>query len=95
MVPALQGLRLLLDDLGKIREAPRTIEDLRDSIQSVELALTCLRNISDKDWEALGNPVTEQAKAAISTCNRACNLFRTNLQRWTRYSSEGKLSRLD
>jgi hypothetical protein len=39
--------------------------------------------------------VADEVKAAIATCTKACEIFRSNLQRWTGRSQDGRLSRLD
>ncbi|RHZ63789.1 uncharacterized protein CDV56_108866 [Aspergillus thermomutatus] len=96
-VPALQGLRLLLHDLQSIRDAPETISNLKDNIRAIELALISLQAISEQEWESLGTTVADEAKATIATCTKACEIFRSNLQRWTGHSQDGngRLSRLD
>jgi hypothetical protein len=91
-VPALHGTRLLLDYLQSIIDAPKAVETLREDLLSVDMALKSLQAVKDPDWESLGNTVVEQSKATISTCTRACDMFRVDLQRWTRHSDEGKLS---
>jgi hypothetical protein len=93
--PALQGLRLLLHDLRSIKDAPETIDNLKDDIRAIELALTSLQAISEQKWESLGTTVADEVKAAIATCTKACEIFRSNLQRWTGRSQDGRLSRLD
>jgi hypothetical protein len=35
--------------------------------------------------------VADESKVTISSCKRACDTFRADLQRWTRHSEEGKL----
>jgi hypothetical protein len=39
--------------------------------------------------------VADEVKATIATCTKACKIFRSNLQRWTGRSQDGRLSRLD
>ena len=92
IVPALHGSRLLLDDLQAIIDAPKALETLKTNVGSVEMALASLQAIKDADWELLGDAVAEQSKAAIQTCKKACDLFHSDLQRWTKHSDEGKLS---
>ncbi|KAF2463407.1 uncharacterized protein BDR25DRAFT_154604, partial [Lindgomyces ingoldianus] len=91
-IPALHGTRLLLDDLEKLKDAPKSIKRLVDDVQSVDAALQLLRGVEDREWESLGTSVAEQSKSTISTCAQACDHFRTNLQRWTRHSEDGKLA---
>jgi hypothetical protein len=92
IVPALHGSRLLLDDLQCIIDAPKALETLKTDLNSVEMGLTSLRAVKDVEWELLGDPVVKHSTAAIQTCVKACDLFRTDLQRWTKHSDEGKLS---
>lgn len=91
-VPALHGIRLLLDDLQRIKDASEAVKNLKDDILSVDMALTSLQAVKDREWESLGGTVADEAKAAISTCARACDMFRANLQHWTSHSQDGKLS---
>lgn len=91
-VPALHGLRLFLDDLQKIKDAPEAVTDLKDGIRSVTLALASLQGIPDREWELLGRTVADEATATISTCTRACDFLRADLLHWISHSQGGKLS---
>jgi hypothetical protein len=91
-VPALHGIRLLLDDLQKIRDAPDVVKDLQDDIVSVDMALSSVQAVQNQEWETLGGTVEEEAKAAISACGRACARLRADLQCWTSHSPDGKPS---
>ena len=91
-VPALHGTRLLLDDLEKLKDAPKTVKRLADDVHSVNAALKLLQDVKDREWESLGTSVAEHSKTTISSCTQACDLFRTDLQLWTRHSEDGKLA---
>jgi Fungal N-terminal domain of STAND proteins len=91
-VPALQGTRFLLDELHNIKDAPETIKRLETDVRSVDLALTSLRGVEDQEWKLLGASIVEESKATITSCTNACNLFRADLQQWTRHSADGKLA---
>jgi hypothetical protein len=91
-VPALHGTRLLLDDLHRIKDAPEAVKNLKEDILSVDMALNSLQAVEDREWESLGGTIVVESKAAITTCVRACDVFRADLQRWTRHSEDGKLS---
>jgi hypothetical protein len=54
-----------------------------------------LQKVDDGDWNSLGQSVAEQSKATISSSTQACSLFRSDLQKWTRHSEDGKLTWLD
>jgi Fungal N-terminal domain of STAND proteins len=94
-VPALHGTRLLLDDLDKLKDAPKIVKRLVDDLQSVDAALKLLQGVDEREWDSLGKSVAEQSKTTISNCTQACDLFRTTLQRWTKHSEDGKLAWMD
>ncbi|KAK6063283.1 hypothetical protein SCUP515_12531 [Seiridium cupressi] len=91
-VPALEGTRLLLDILGEIKDAPKTITRLSGDVRSVDAALNLLNGVEEREWLLLGTTVAEQSKTTISSYRQACDLFRTDLQRWTKHSEDGKLA---
>ena len=91
-VPALHGMRKLIDDVTNIVDAPQAIQSLRDDLTSAALALECLKAIPESEWESLGSPVADQSRHAVETCGSACDNFRMDLQRWTRRSRNGELS---
>lgn len=89
---ALHGTRLLLEDLQQLKDAPKTVKRLVENVHSVDTALKLLQNVEDKEWELLGAGMAEQLETTISSCTQACDLFRTDLQRWTKHSDDGKLA---
>jgi hypothetical protein len=91
-VPALHGIRMLLEDLQQLKEAPKTVKRLLEDVQSVDTSLSLLRGVEDREWDLLGASVVEESKTTISNCTQACNLFRADLQHWTRHSEGGKLA---
>lgn len=91
-VPALQGLKFFLDDLQKLKDAPKTVRRLQEDVHSVEMALSTLQAVEDREWQSLGLTVAEESKATISIRAKACDQFRANLQHWTRHSEDGKLT---
>ncbi|KAJ5937863.1 hypothetical protein N7454_004205 [Penicillium verhagenii] len=93
VVPALQGVRLLGDELKQIRDAPENVAALRETIGSVERSLVTLETIGDKTWESLG--IAENTKTTIRICGETCDEFRIDLQRWTKHSQGDTLSLRD
>jgi hypothetical protein len=91
-VPALHGIRHLLDDLQSIIDAPKAVEALKEDLRSVDMALESLQAVKDPEWKSLGGAIVEQSKATISTCARACDMFHADLRRWIGHSGEGRLS---
>jgi hypothetical protein len=90
-VPALHGIRLLLEDLQQLKDAPKTVKRLTEDVHSVNAALNLLQGVEYREWNLLGANVAEEAEKTISSCTQACILFRNNLQQWTRHSEDGKL----
>lgn len=95
VVPALHGTRLLLNDLEKIQNAPDTVAQLKENAASISASLTLLNDLGDPVWTSLGTEVADHSKAAIQSCETACDGIRGDLQRWTKRSKGGTLSWLD
>ena len=93
--PALHATRLLLEDLQQLKDAPKTVKRLVEDIRSVDRALELLKSIEEGEWGSLGADVAQQSKTTISSSTQACNLFRADLQKWTKHSEDGKLAWLD
>jgi len=91
-VPALHGTRILLDDLQKLQDAPKTIGRLADELRSVETALNLLEGVEAREWDMLGTTAAGWSKTTIGSYTHACKLFRVDVQRWTRHSDDGKLA---
>ena len=91
----LHCVRLLLDDLEKIADAPETLKSLEKDLLSVDQALTSLQTVSDAQWQSLGDTIVIQSKTATASCKESCDRFRAALGRWTRHSGDGKLSLRD
>jgi Fungal N-terminal domain of STAND proteins len=91
-VPALHGVRLLLDDIQNIVDAPKAVASLKEDLLSVDMAIEALKALQSSEWELLGQDVTKESKFAVSTCTLACDRFRNDLQRWTKHSEDGKMS---
>lgn len=92
VAPTLHCVRLLVEDLQNIADAPNTVKALTNNLQSVELALDSLGAVTDSQWESLGDAITTQSKATITFCKTSCEEFKTSLDRWTRHSTDGTLS---
>ncbi|KFZ16001.1 hypothetical protein V502_05288 [Pseudogymnoascus sp. VKM F-4520 (FW-2644)] len=89
---ALHSTRLLLEDLQQLKDAPNTVKRLVEDVHSVDTALKLVQGVEDREWELLGAGLAELLKTTISSCEKASDLFRTDLQRWTRHSEDGKLA---
>ena len=92
VAPTLHCVRLLIQDLQNIADAPDAVKALTGDLQSVGLALASVQAVTDPQWVSLGEAVTAQSKAAITSCKISCERFKTSLDRWTRHSTDGTLS---
>lgn len=64
-------------------------------MRSINTVLELLQSIEKREWDLLGAGVAKQAEITISSSTQACNLFRADLQKWTRHSEDRKLVWLD
>ncbi|KAK4205944.1 hypothetical protein QBC37DRAFT_357529 [Rhypophila decipiens] len=92
VAPTLHCVRLLIEDLQNIAGAPDAVKALANDLQSVDLALASVRAVTDSQWKSLGDAVTTQSKATITSCKTSCERFKASLDRWTRHSADGTLS---
>lgn len=90
--PTLHYVRLLMQDLQAIVDAPDAIKTLTDELEAVSLALASVQAITDPQWKSLGEDVANQSKAAITLCKESCERFKASLDGWTRHSKDGSLS---
>lgn len=90
--PTLHCVRLLVNDLQKIADAPDSVKTLGEDLRSVELALTSVQAVTRLQWKSLGEAVTSQSQVAMTSCKESCERFKAALSRWTRHSGDGKLS---
>ncbi len=89
---ALHYVRLLVGEVENIINAPEAVRLLKDDLVVISNALTSLQAITEPEWESLGEAVVTQSKDATTKCKESCSNFRVALARWTRHSSDGKLS---
>ncbi|WPH01832.1 Hypothetical protein R9X50_00468600 [Acrodontium crateriforme] len=94
-VPALHAMRILLNDVKSIIDAPKDVERLRNNLIAVEEAYKSLQNIPDAEWTALGSDIAALAKNAIDTCEVSCASLHRDLKRWTKHSNGITLSKTD
>ncbi|KAF7540073.1 hypothetical protein G7054_g1708 [Neopestalotiopsis clavispora] len=91
-VPALHAVRLLLDDIQKLSDAPNVAQQLRDDLGAVETAITSLGGVNEQDLAGLGENIAANIRTTIRICQKSCDSFRADVQRWTRHSDAEKLS---
>ncbi|KAK5684041.1 hypothetical protein LTS10_003905 [Elasticomyces elasticus] len=92
IVPALHGIRLLAEDVSKIRDAPGAVKGLKRELQSLSSSLEVLKAIEETQWKMLGSQVSQLSKETVSDCTAACGAFQQDLKRWTERSHEGRMS---
>ncbi|KAK3300490.1 uncharacterized protein B0H64DRAFT_428551 [Chaetomium fimeti] len=77
---------------GDQYDAPEALKTLQWDMSLTDRALDSLRDINDSQWESLGEVVVGHARVTIKSCSDACSTFGTNLHKWTKRSTDGKLS---
>ncbi|KAI1116992.1 hypothetical protein F5Y14DRAFT_448376 [Nemania sp. NC0429] len=92
VVPALHGIRLLLNDLEKVSDAPETVENLKREIRLVEATIDSFSTITEAQWQALGTSIVDQSKTTVIGCQELCKKFNADLLQWMKHSGNGKLS---
>jgi len=94
--PTIHCVRLLVEDIRRIADAPDTVAALQDDLVALDKTLTSLQDISDAQWKSLGDSVVDSSKAAMDVCVASCDKFRTDLAHWTRHTGrDGKMSLRD
>lgn len=91
-MPALHATQLLLQDLQQLKDAPKTVKRLVEDVHSIDTSLKLLQSVEDREWESLGVAIAEHSKTTVSSCTQACDVFRIDLQRWTKHSEDGKFA---
>jgi len=79
IMPALHGTRLLLEDLQQLKDAPKTVKRLVEDVHSINTALKLLQSVEEREWDLLGVGIAKQSETTISSCTKACELFRADL----------------
>jgi hypothetical protein len=63
-------------EIHAIAPAPKALEALKTHLSSVEMALACIQDVKDAEWELLRDAGVLQSKATFRTCTKARDLFR-------------------
>src|SRR5437773_1377424 len=66
VAPTLHCVRLLMDDLQKIVDAPSAVKSLNDDLLTIDAALTSLQAVSNQQWASLGETVMNQSESAMT-----------------------------
>jgi hypothetical protein len=97
VVPAVQAVRLLIDDIQRISDAPAAITSLRAELVTSHDILDSLRRTEELPWNSLGETIMAQSMSANTSYEESCKRLRAALNRWTRHSDDasGRLTFLD
>jgi hypothetical protein len=86
---ALQSTQFLTKAIDNIRGAPATVTSISTDLRAVQPTLQSLaRALQDNS-----SPITlgEQIKHAVENCDIACRAFQTQVEHWTKHSTEDKM----
>jgi hypothetical protein len=89
---ALGDVRLFIEVLQQLKEAPKIVNPLLEDLQSVEASLNLLQDVKWREWDLLGASVLKKLDITITYCMQACRMFRLFLEIWIQRSEEGKLA---
>ncbi|EWZ48985.1 hypothetical protein FOZG_04449 [Fusarium oxysporum Fo47] len=91
-VPALQCAQHLRQTIQAILDAPTEIASLGEELLTIEQAINSVQEVSDQQWQTLGESVVSQSKTGMSLCRKSCSKFQAAIEHWTRHGEDGKLS---
>ncbi|TVY72484.1 hypothetical protein Focb16_v012901 [Fusarium oxysporum f. sp. cubense] len=94
-VPALECAQQLRKTIQAILDAPSDIASLGEELLTIEQAITSIQEVSDQQWQSLGESVVSQTKTGMNLCRESCRKFQAAIDDWTRHGEDGKLSRRD
>ncbi|KAJ4187543.1 hypothetical protein NW755_007036 [Fusarium falciforme] len=90
--PALHVLRILINDIKEIRDAPKNLKDLLGDLRLVGTTLESVKSIQEEQWEILGRPTADLAIATIEKTKGTLEEVDQDLEK---YSQKEKISKWD
>jgi hypothetical protein len=92
IVPAVQGVRALHDEIQHIKNAPHTLKNLGHDVESVTTVLDLFKDHANgQEQTSFGQNIAKKLVGPVTHCKEECEIFRTKLQRWQRHSTDGNL----
>ncbi|KAH7243935.1 hypothetical protein MRS44_017008 [Fusarium solani] len=90
--PALHVIRILINDIKEIRDAPKNLGDLLGDLELVGTALESVESIEEEQWKILGRATTDLAKATIKKTKETLEEVDEDLEK---YSQKKKIPKWD
>jgi hypothetical protein len=91
-VPALQCVQQLRNTIQAIADAPSEIASLEEELLTIEQAITSIQEVSNHQWQNLGESVVSQSITGMNLCRKSCSKFQAAIDHWTRHGEDGKLA---
>ncbi|KAG7402598.1 hypothetical protein Forpe1208_v017110 [Fusarium oxysporum f. sp. rapae] len=91
-VPALQCAQQLRNTIQAIVDAPNEIASLGEELLTIEQAISSVQQVSNQQWQSLGESVISQSKTGMNLCRKSCSKFQAAIEHWTRHGEDGRLS---
>ncbi len=85
VAPAAHCVRLLLDDLRRIKDAPDEVKTLTGELDTINGILESLDKLPKEQWESLGETIPTLTEKASKLCGDSCTKFKDDLRRWTQH----------
>ncbi|KAM0716309.1 hypothetical protein Q7P37_007754 [Cladosporium fusiforme] len=93
---SISSLHKAINDLG---DAQEEVRDIRTHLEGIQAPLRALQAVSNADEETQAEYREALAKTgiinAVNECGKACEVFETKLKKWTKDSTDKKLSLRD
>jgi Fungal N-terminal domain of STAND proteins len=87
----LQAIKSLGDDVQAIKDAPATVEKLRQDLSALASLLQTLEANTEESLQHLSTDANAVLAAALNSCKSACEIFQTKLKRWMRHSTDNHM----
>ena len=95
---ALSSISHLRDFISSLAEAREAVQDIASTLEAIQRPLDALKQLQISDSatyaEAKTDLETGLAKA-VNDCGQACDNFSKRLKKWTKHSSDSRLSLRD
>jgi hypothetical protein len=91
--PALQSVQFLARTIDNIKDAPDTVKNISADLRAIQPVLKNLdKALQDNPSQLIQS---SQIKHAVENCERASVAFQSQIEHWTRHSTEEKTFWID
>lgn len=96
---ALSSISHLRDFISSLAEAREAVQDIASTLEAIQRPLDALKQLQISDSATYAEAKTDLEKTglakAVNDCGQACDNFSKRLKKWTKHSSDSRLSLRD